>query len=250
MARESELLFEQLVWTEEAPYAAALRAPYSFMNDRLAAFYGVSGPTGDAFERVPLDGVRRLGFLTHAGVLAAHARDLDSHPIRRGKFVRTQLLCTVPQPPPPGFNITPPNEDASKTTRERFAEHRADPKCAGCHELMDPIGLGFEHYDQVGRWRDSENGLAIDATGEVKSSDLEPPTFDGAVELTTRLAESAQAQACFALQWFRFAYGRDATADDACSLDLLSAVAANYSMKELIVALTQTDAFLHLEEAR
>jgi hypothetical protein len=111
---------------------------------------------------------------------------------------------------------------------------------------MDPIGLGFESYDAVGRWRASEAGRPVDASGEIVDADVAGP-FTGAVELGARLAASAQVRECVVKQWFRFGYGRSETPADLCSLETLKArfAAGKQDLRELLVALTQTDAFLY-----
>jgi hypothetical protein len=146
--------------------------------------------------------------------------------------------------PPANANITPPEVTPDATTRERFNQHRADPACAGCHLLMDDIGLGFERYDAIGQWRDADNGLPIDSTGFIAGSDVEGE-FDGAVELAQKLAGSQQVRDCLAQTWLRFALGRSVTAADEGHVALLSQKFGEsaYKVSELLVAITQTRAF-------
>jgi hypothetical protein len=145
--------------------------------------------------------------------------------------------------------IVPPELDPNLTTRERFSQHSADPECAGCHKLMDPIGLGFEHFDPVGRFRADENGIAVDDAGELFGTDVDGK-FSGPVELGNKLAASEQVAGCMTRQWVRFAHGRSETGYDACSLAELgdAFLESNYDIKQLVLALTQTDAFLYREE--
>jgi hypothetical protein len=112
---------------------------------------------------------------------------------------------------------------------------------------MDPIGFGFEHYDPLGLWREKDQGLAIDASGQVTDSKDANGAFDGAVALAQRLSTSEEVRACMVSQWFTYAQGRQANSDDTCSMAKLQAAfaAAKYDIKELLVALTQTDAFLY-----
>jgi hypothetical protein len=109
---------------------------------------------------------------------------------------------------------------------------------------MDPLGLGFEHFDAEGLWRDAENGKPIDATGEITHSDING-TFDGVVDLANKLSTSAQVEACVVKQWFRFGYGRGEDDADQCTLEALNKVFETGDFKELVIALTQTDAFLY-----
>jgi hypothetical protein len=179
--------------------------------------------------------------------MAMHANSNQSSPVFRGKFVREQLMCDTLPPPPNNLVIVPPELDPSKTTKEQFEEIGANPACAGCHSLMNPIGFIFEHYDGIGQWRDQQNGKVIDATGEVIKTDDIDGEYDGAIELASALAGSTQVQECVASQWFRFAYNRTVTPEDTCSIEQLNDVfvSSNFNVKELLVALTQTNAFLY-----
>ncbi|WP_438018509.1 DUF1592 domain-containing protein [Sorangium sp. So ce315] len=240
---ETEAFLDHAIFEEDASVSVLFTAPYSMMNRELAEFYGVEGPRGEAFERVALDPSQRAGFVTHAGLLALYAKPDRSSPVHRGRFVRQSLLCQIP-PPPPDVVPEPPMVDPTKTTREQFSQHVSDSGCRSCHALLDPIGFGFEHYDALGRWRDTENGIPVDASGELTQTDIDGP-FDGAVELAHRLAESEQVRACVVKQWFRFGYGRAEQSEDACSLSQATQAfeASGHNIKALLVALTQTDAF-------
>lgn len=224
-----------------------LLANYSFMNKDLAAYYGVTGPSGDQFEKVTLDSTKRVGVLTAGGFLASSAKVDQTSPVQRGLFVRERFLCTTPPPPPANVNTTPPAPNPDLTTRERFAQHEASPSCSGCHKLMDPIGLGFEQFDATGRWRAMEGTLAIDASGEIVSTLATNGKFNGAVELATKLAGSTDVSACVVKQWFRYAYGRSEANVDSCTLASLGTTfgQGQNSFQTLVVGLTQTDAFLY-----
>jgi len=130
--------------------------------------------------------------------------------------------------------------------RQRMEQHRTKADCAGCHNRLDPIGFGFENYDAIGRYRTQEDGKDIDATGSIAKSDVDGD-FDGAVEMSKKLADSHQVERCYTTQWFRYAYGRGESAEDTCTIAALGEQFAGTGgdIKELIVALTQTDAFLY-----
>ena len=248
--QEIQAFVEHVVLDGDGSLETLLTADFSFMNEELASFYGedvLDSVTGPEFRRVQLDPDRRAGLLSSAGLMATHANSNQSSPVFRGKFVREQLMCDTLPPPPNNLVIVPPELDPSKTTKEQFEEIGANPSCAGCHSLMNPIGFIFEHYDGIGQWRDQQNGKIIDATGEVIKTDDIDGEYDGAIELATALAGSAQVQECVASQWFRFAYNRTVTADDSCSIEQLNDVflSSNLNVKELLVALTQTNAFLY-----
>jgi Protein of unknown function (DUF1592)/Protein of unknown function (DUF1588)/Protein of unknown function (DUF1595)/Protein of unknown function (DUF1587)/Protein of unknown function (DUF1585) len=241
---ETTRFIDEVIWNREGTLHALLTARYTFVDAGLAAFYGLATPAGADWQHVALDPMRRAGLLTQPSFLAVHAKANQTSPVHRGRFVREQLFCTTPPPPPPNIEIRPPVLDPRMTTRERFAQHTADAFCAGCHSQLDPIGFGFEHYDGIGRWRDTESGLVVDASGSLSNTDVDG-VFDGAVALADRLGRSAEVADCYATQWFRFGYGRGETAADACSVGQLagSLSASGGDVRELLVALTQTDAF-------
>jgi uncharacterized protein DUF1588/uncharacterized protein DUF1592/uncharacterized protein DUF1595/uncharacterized protein DUF1585/uncharacterized protein DUF1587 len=218
---------------------ALLGSSSVFVDAPLAALYGVEpGVYQDA---------NRAGILTQPGLMALLAHAEQSAPVQRGKFVREQLLCQQLPPPPPDVDTTPPDPDLNATTRERFRQHSADARCASCHRLLDNVGFGFEAFDHLGRFRSEENGLAIDATGNVMDSGdaALDGVFDGALELSARLAESPQVTACVATQWFRYTMGRAEQQADACSLEQIKGdfASAGGDFRQLLVSLATSDAF-------
>jgi hypothetical protein len=254
LQEETERFLDHAIFEANASVEDLYTAPYSMMNGELAAFYGIQGVPADAgFQRVELDPDKYAGFLTQAGLLALHSKTDGSSPIHRGKFVRERLLCQAP-PPPPDVVPPPPTVDPTKTTREQYVQHEADPACAACHQWMDPLGFGFEHFDALGRYRADQNGLAIDATGEINFTDevgIDGP-FDGVVELADRLGQSSRVRECVSKQWFRYAYGRTETQADTCSMDLVNLRFSDsgYDIKELLVVLTQTNAFRYRQRTQ
>jgi hypothetical protein len=246
---EIERFLEHVVLEGESTLQAMLTANYTFANAELAAFYGAdltgTAPSGSGFEKVDVDPQHRAGFLTMPALMATLANANQTSPVFRGKFVREQLMCDILPPPPNDLIIVPPELDPDKTTREQFEEIGNNPDCAHCHTLMNPIGFGFEHYDAIGQWRDQQSGKDIDATGEIVVSDDLDGFFDGAVDLANKLAASEQVATCVASQWFRFAYNRTVTPEDSCNIGPATEAfaAAGYNIKELLVALTQTDGF-------
>ena len=225
--------------------ATLLSAPFTRTSSpELLSLYGATAaPQADG--SVPLDPGQRAGLLTQAAFLSAHSHPNQTSPVQRGKFVRTNLLCQDLPSPPPNVNSTPPEPDPTATTRQRFEQHRADPSCAACHRLIDPIGVGFESYDAIGRFRSTENGTAIDATGELADAGDASGNFDGAVQLGQRLASSTALRDCVQKQWFRFSLGRFEGADDTCTLASVGAAfeASGYDMKQLLLSLVTSNAF-------
>ena len=243
---EINAFLDHVMWEGEGTVEALLTAPYTFVDDALAGYYGLPAPVGTGMQQVTPDDREVVGVLSQGAILSVQARPYETNPIARGLFVRRQLLCTTPPPPPDDVDITPPEVDPGATTRERYSQHRADPACSGCHQLMDPVGFGFENFDATGRWRTTENGLPVDASGQLIGTDVDG-TFIGVRELGDRLASSEVVTDCIVTQWFRFGYGRTESYElDACTLDDLKLrfAEADHDVRELLVALTQTDAFL------
>ena len=243
---EADAFVEHVMFEDDARLETLLTAPYTFVNDELAAYYGMPAPGSTDMQLVQGAGQELSGVLSSGGILSAHSKANSTNPIGRGIFVREQLLCTIPPPPPDNVDIMPPMPDPNATTREQFEQHRSDPACSGCHILFDPIGFGFENYDATGKWRTTENGFDVDASGELAGTDVDGD-FIGVAELGQKLASSQDVAQCVSRQWFRFAYGRTESAElDECNLQTLDEAFAEsgYDMRELLVSLTQTDAFL------
>jgi hypothetical protein len=246
MRSESLAFIDHVLWEGDGRFETLLTGSFTFVDEELAGFYGLEGVTGTELVRVELDPSQRAGMLTMPGVLAMNSNANQSSPVYRGKFVREQLLCQHLPNPPDELVVVPPDPDPGLTTRQRFDQHRTDPSCASCHQLMDPIGFGFEKYDAIGMWRETENdGLAIDDSGEIVGTADADGAFNGAVELADRLAGSAQARGCFTTQWFRYGMGRAESAADECALaEVYEAFeASDGNVLDTIVAITRTDAF-------
>lgn len=242
--REATTFVEEVFWNDGRT-DTMLAAPYSYLNADLARHYGATGPTGDTLVKTPLDPKQRAGIVTMAGLLALHSYGDQSSPIHRGEFVRERLLCQPLPAPPNDVVIEPPKVDPKASTKQRFAQHSGDPACAGCHKLMDPIGLGFEHYDFMGRWRDRDGNFPVDDEGEVFASVDLDGKFKGGVELAQKLAASASVRQCFAAQWFRYANGRAETNADACTMSRLGKRLDEngHDLRDLLIAIATSDAF-------
>lgn len=245
MLAEARRFAGNVVLEGDAKLETLLTASETWIDAPLFELYGLPVPaTHDPEEPVSLDPAQRAGLLTQAAFLATHAHHNQTAPIHRGVVVLTELLCQPPPPPPPDVNATPPDPQPGATTREIFEQQTAEPYCAGCHKLINGIGLGFEGYDGIGAFRELENGLPVDESGEVVGTDVAGP-FDGAVELAHKLAESEQVRDCVATQWFRFSLGRLEGEADACTLDALrqSFADSGHDVRALMLALVTTDAF-------
>ena len=205
-----------------------------------------TGPTGSTYEKVDAPG--RAGVLTQ-GMLLAHDKATRTSIVRRGLKIRTDVLCQIVPAPPPDVDLSSLDKTATGVSqRERLEQHRTQASCAGCHTLMDPIGVVFEGFDAVGRARTiDEIGLPVVIASELSGTrDADGPMANPA-ELGQKLAQSEQVRGCYVTNNFRFFYGREVEQADACSLArlLVDFKTANYNLTELLVSLTRTDAFLY-----
>jgi hypothetical protein len=245
MREETQRLLEDEIFSGSGSWPGVLLADHTFVNGPLAAFYGMSGVTGDTFRKVPLDS-HRLGLLTLGGIMAGTTPSNNTNPVLRGSFVVRKLMCkSIPLPTGAILaKVKPPEPYSGKTARERFTAHKMDPVCRSCHQEMDPVGLAFENFNPVGLWRDTENGVTIDASATVPGTgDL----VDGPQELVRKLAALDDVNACLASHFMDFAYGQSADARDECvQSDLVETFAkSGHDVRKLLLALTQTDEFLY-----
>jgi len=244
LSKETETFLKEVFW-RDGTLDGFFGAPYTFVNERLANLYGLPPPSGSGLVKVDTTSAHRFGFLTQGSFLALNAKANQPSPIHRGKFIREKLLCDILPPPPNNIIIKPPDVRPGSTSRERFEQHTKDATCRQCHQLMDPIGFGFEHYDGIGKYRTEEAGKPIDAKGEfIATSDLNG-TFVGVPELAKKLGTSQQVADCVVTQWFRFGYGRTEQNEDACTMDRLrkTFAASKHDVRELLIQLALTDSF-------
>ena len=210
--REETLRFlEDVVLSPAGDFRQAFDAPSTFVNKELATLYGLPAPAGTDFQKVALpdDGLR-LGLLGQSSFLALNAHETTTSPTRRGKFVRESVLChEIPAPPPDVDASLPPDPPGGgpRTMRERLAVHNG-PTCTPCHERMDPIGLAFENFDAIGKFRSQDAGKPIDASG-----DIDGVTFKGPRELGAVLRAHPDLETCLVRSVYRYAMGHIETAD-------------------------------------
>jgi hypothetical protein len=238
--RESTLLtLEDHFFTRGLSYHGLLTSRRVFVDAELAGLYGVTPPSS-GFEAVelPLDNPR-AGLLGHGSILARYSHGHASSPTLRGKFVRETLLCqSIPAPPPDVGELPEPNPELP-TMRDRLAIHRENPSCATCHNLTDPIGLGLENFDAIGAYRETENDVTIDASGE-----LDGVAFADARGLGEALATHPSLSTCLVRNVYRFSTGHVETAGEAPTIDALSeAFDESSDLKALLVDLVASDGF-------
>lgn len=238
MISETEAFILHVFREDDARVSTLLSADYSFASPELAAFYGEGVQSVDG-EEITLNPSQRLGILTQASYLTAHARSPQRAPIYRGTSLLIDLFC-VPLPPPPDVG-TAVEFDSSASTRAQIEEGTSGPTCQGCHVMINPLGFLFEHYDALGRWRTMDGEYSVDAAASVVNTDVDGDYAD-AIELIPRLAESEQVEECVSRQWLRFALSRPDGSMDADSI-AQAADEARGDMRALVGAITRTDAF-------
>ena len=164
--RETELHFEALL-REDRTVLDLIKTDHTFLNERLAKHYGIPNVYGSRFRRVALDSEsRRGGLLRQGSILTVTSYATRTSPVIRGHWLLGNLLGTPPPPPPANIpNLKENTVSETLPMRARLSAHRANAACASCHDLMDPVGFALENFDAIGRWRLTENGLPIDASG-------------------------------------------------------------------------------------
>jgi hypothetical protein len=207
--------------TTDLDFLGFLDAKFSYLNAPLAQFYGIAGQFGNDFVRVDLSGnPERGGILTQAAFLTLTSPPERTSPVMRGQWVLARLLDAAPPPPPD--NIPSLESEATtqpQTMRQKMTAHRTNPSCATCHTLMDPIGFGLENYDGIGNWRTTDNGLPVDASGELDKG----KSFSGSLELEGILKADPRVPRAVVKYLMSYALGRELNAADHCLLDQVSA---------------------------
>jgi hypothetical protein len=241
-------------------FAGLLTADHSFLNQELATYYGLdaTGLTSD-FVRVPFASSSRrdMGLLAHGTILNGYARPDASSPTQRGHMVRSRILCQAVPPPPANVDATLKPSMAAKTTRQHIESEHSLGACDSCHKLMDPIGFGFEQYDGFGRHRDTENGVAIDASGtlvDVNTRDGSP-TFNGLGGpggLAAYLAGSDDVRQCLIRYWSYYSYGSASWPQDACTYNSIYQEAASqgFALRAVLMGILHAPNFVRRVQDR
>jgi hypothetical protein len=246
MRQATRRYVDRLFWDQGRTLESLLTDHTAYVDARLAPIYGVSAPSGGAMSLVDVGADRRSGILTQAGLLAGFAHERSDAPVLRGVFVLDRLLCSTPPPPPPGVNTALPvlSQDAHQTTRQQLEGSHVAASCATCHDAIDGIGFGFEHFDAIGQWRTTDLRIAVDDSGELRGTDVDG-AFHGAVELGQKLASSQQVRRCVATQVMRYALAVTRTEVKPCMVDGVAKAfdASGRDLSELLVAVVKSDAF-------
>lgn len=204
MGQEAKLFFSEFL-RGNVSMDELLLTDFTFLNDRLAEHYGLPFDLGSQLERVDLDANDpRFGLLTLGSLLTVTSTPIRTSPVKRGVWILEQLLCSEPPPPPPGVEGLPAGDMSSGSLRDRLELHRADPTCASCHNLMDPLGLGLENYDAIGSFRTEDDGFPVDASGQL----IDGQGFTNAREMAALIQEDQRFEHCIVEKLFTYALGR------------------------------------------
>ncbi len=241
----------------------------AYVNGPLGELYGVPNPPADeaTFRWVSLDPAKRAGLFTRGAFLLLQSNPEAQSPIRRGAFLVKRVFCHELGPPPPNASDVPiasgseeqPTGVVRHTIRDATIARTSSASCSSCHTLINPAGFGLQNYDAVGGWQTEEHGtdpdgtpytLPIDVSGDFVSTDV-AGTFTGGPALSEKLAASKQVRACIVKHWFERAFSRPPETRELSSLKAVQArFAENDSLKELVLSLVTTPAFLDVRSSR
>lgn len=241
MRTETLLFLNDIAFGRQGDFRDVFDSRDTFVNSELASLYGVSTRAGTAFAAVTLpDSGMRAGILGQGSFLASSSQPNRSSPTRRGKFIREMLLCQhIPEPPP---DVAPFPDAVQGTAREKLTSHRADPACAGCHEVMDPIGLGLENFDGIGAFRTTDGSRPIDATG-----DLDGVPFGGPRELSIAIKHHPDSPGCIARNIYRYAVAHVETAGEEAAITALANTfrESGFNFRSLLEGMIDSPAFVY-----
>jgi hypothetical protein len=241
---ETELFFESQL-REDRSVLELLSANYTFLNERLARHYGIPDVYGSHFRRVELETEERRGLLGKGSILALTSYANRTSPVLRGKWVLENILGTPPPPPPPNIPDLVESDEEGKalSMREAMEQHRANPVCATCHNVMDPLGFAMENFDGIGAWRTTDAGDPIDPSGVLPDG----TPFVGPAELQRVLIESRSTEfvATATERLLTYALGRGVEAYDAPAIRSIMREAApdNYRWSSLILGIVKSTPF-------
>lgn len=232
------------VLTDSRNMLELINSNYTFVNEELARYYNIQGVTGSAFRKVDVTDRSRGGVLGMAGVLTTTSLPTRTSPVLRGKWVMEQILGISPPPPPAQVAELPKDEKSQSALglRKLLERHRSDPACFSCHQKMDPLGLGLENFDAIGRWRDSYGSVDVDPSGVLADGS----TFNGPAELKELLmAEKQRIARNFSSRMLSYALGRSVLFTDEPALRQLEEclIQNNFDPQPFIITLVKSYPF-------
>ncbi|HEY7189086.1 MAG TPA: DUF1592 domain-containing protein, partial [Vicinamibacterales bacterium] len=240
--RETEMLFEA-VMREDRSVLDLLDADFTFVNERLAKHYGIPNVYGPDFRRVPVPSDARRGLLGQGSLLLVTSNANRTSPVIRGKWILENLLGAPPPTPPPDVpNLEEKPTATARSVRERIEQHRANPTCAGCHKIMDPIGLSLENFDAIGRWRAVDEGVKIDASGQL----VDGTPIAGPADLRkAMLARGDVFVAAMTEKMMMYGVGRETHAYDMPTVRAIMRDASKnrYRFSDLVLGIVKSQAF-------
>jgi hypothetical protein len=245
MREEFERFVRDVLFQGGGTFSDLLQSPRTFVNDRLAGLYGVAGPGPDMWAEVELDPAQRAGLFTQPAFLAGHGHPLNPSPVKRGNFVLQNLLCTnVGSPPPIAEAMGSPKPMPGMTNRQVYEELTKAEQCTACHQIINPVGFAFEHYDTMGRYRLLDQELPVDASGSINML-----TYNDATEFMAALATDDLAQNCFTRKWLIYSLGGPQLVPDMAGEVADAFAAAEFNLRELQVAIATHPRFASYEVA-
>ncbi|HEY1858890.1 MAG TPA: DUF1592 domain-containing protein, partial [Gemmataceae bacterium] len=243
MLKETEL-FVEAIFREDRSVLEFLDADYTFLNERLAKFYGIEGVKGNEFRKAQLTTDQRGGVLTMASILTITSNPTRTSPVKRGKWILENIFNAPPPPPPPNAGELSEKKTVveSASLRQRMEQHRKNPDCAVCHDRMDPLGFGFENYDAVGAWRAKDGKFDIDPAGDLPDG----KSFKGPKELKAILkGKDKEFRRCLSDRLLTYALGRGLESYDKCAVDQIADNLAknDYRFSSLVVSIVNSEPF-------
>ncbi len=239
MRQETRLFFEAVIH-EDRSILDFIDGKFTFLDERMAKYYGIPGVTGPEFRRVELKSTERSGILTQASILTVSSYPTRTSPVLRGKWILENFLNDPPPPPPPGVaNLNESAIGATSSLRQQLEQHRANPACATCHRRMDPLGFGLENYDAVGHWRTQDGKFPIDAAGTLPGG----KTFSTPAEMKEILKADRDAFArCLAEKMLTYALGRGVERYDRPAVNLICRrlAADDYRFSRLVLEIVKS----------
>lgn len=242
LAAETIAVFDALL-REDRSVWELLEADTTFVNERSAEHYGLQGVRGPELRRVSLEGSPRRGVLGQAAILTVTSDPTRTSPVKRGKWILETLLGATPPPPPPGVDSLDesPQAQASASLRARIEQHRSDPSCAVCHDVLDPLGLALENFDAVGAWRERDGEFEVDASGALPDG----RSFEGPLGLVALLRADDDFLRCLVERLFVYALGRGLERADRRTIEAVLAGLdpAHPTLRAMIGGIVRSDAF-------